>query len=178
MTKTTAEIKEMIKKYDIKDAGNGKLRCCNMELAKMEMGAIKAAKPEILAYFATERQALADKMAAEEKAFEAIPGIKEIKNIRNAWAAWHKEFNRRMDDELLSCVSKAAPEIKVADVEAKYPEAVFALKVDAERYGANYDIAVIAEKACQSIITGQPISEVKAAYDAEMEAFANRNMWD
>lgn len=178
MTKTTAEIKEMIKRYGIKEAGNGKIRCYNIELAKTGLDAIKAAKPEILAYFAAERQALADKMAAEEKAFEAIQGIKEIQNIRNAWAAWRREFNRGMDDELLSCVSTAAPEVKVADVEAKYPEAVFALKVDAERYAANYDIAAIAQKAYSAIVSGQPISEVKAIYDAEKKDFVNRNMWD
>jgi len=69
-------IEEMIRKYNIKDNGDGNLKVnipSGYKLTDAEINAIRSAKPEILAYFAdrkAEREAAAEARRAEREAID------------------------------------------------------------------------------------------------------------
>lgn len=62
--------------------------------------------------------------------FDSIPGVPELREIRQEWQQYNREFNAafgRGDGRF-----PAVPQVKESDVASKYPSAVFALQVEYE----------------------------------------------
>ena len=92
-----------------------------------------------------------DLKAREVTAFSTIPGM----------------------NELLQASPAEKPE-----VEAKYPDAVFALQTANSLFNHNRDLSVITQRAFFSILNGENISDVRFRYDREMSEYWKRHMWD
>ena len=171
---TKQEIAEMIAKYGIKDNRDGRIRVSNTKIVTDEIyKRIISVKPEILAYFADERA----ERERRRQTFEEIPGVKELRAARAEWEEWHADYDAAW--ERGEGRYPAAPQSDVAAIAAKYPAADFALMVEGKRlYSANYELGAIASKAYDALCSGEPYEQVKAAYDADKEAFVKRHIWD
>lgn len=173
---TKQEIETMIERYGMTRA-NDKIRMSkNLDEANKNLAAIKAAKQEILAYWDAEAEQRIAEQRKKDETFYSIPGVRELSEARNEWGKYYREFNEVM--ERGDCIFPAKPE---SDIEAleKNTLAVWALKTKKEAlYGTNYEISAIGKRAYDALRNGEDPEMVKAAYDAEKDAFVERHMWD
>lgn len=72
---------------------------------------------------------------------------------------------------------QAAPAEK-AEVEAKYPDAVFAVVIASSLFNHNRELSEITQKAYFSILNGENIASVRFAYDKATDEYWKRHMWD
>ena len=72
---------------------------------------------------------------------------------------------------------QAAPSEK-AEVEAKYPDAVFAVVIASSLFNHNRELSEITQKAYFSILNGENIASVRFAYDKATDEYWKRHMWD
>lgn len=89
--------------------------------------------------------------AREAAAFRAIPGMKEL--------------------------LQASPADK-AEIEAKYPDAVFAVTIAGSLFHHNRELSEINQKAYFSLLNGESIASVRFAYDRATDEYWKRHMWD
>lgn len=173
----TNDVKEMISYYKMWKTPDGNVRMRDhLEEAKANIEAIRAAKPAILAYWEAEAMELADRQARRELAFRSIPGVDEVSAARSAWAAYTRKFNLVTGHG--AGVLPNPPADRLEDVEAKYPDAVFALDVRTKSESGNWKIATIATDAYNALLDGHPVSEVRGRYGAEMAKFADTHLFD
>jgi len=72
---------------------------------------------------------------------------------------------------------QASPAQK-AEVEAQYPDAVFAVVIASSLFNHNRELSEITQKAYFSILNGENIASVRFAYDKAMDDYWKRHMWD
>ena len=65
-----------------------------------------------------------------------------------------------------------------AEVEAKYPDAVFAVVIASSLFNHNRELSEITQKAYFSILNGENIASVRFAYDKATDEYWKRHMWD
>lgn len=172
-----AEIQKTIEYYDLYDPKDGRLLIRkNFTKTQEELEKIKAAKPEILAYFAAERETFSAELRRKEETFRAIPGVKEVSEARAEWAEFWRKFNSAMDSE--SSILPVRPASNLKAIEAANPLAVWALKVASESTGCNFKIAEIAGRAYDALCAGENPEEVKATYDSEIAEYTQQHLWD
>ena len=88
------EIKAMVEQYNITDFRDGRIRVGNAKNITAEIKEkILAAKPEILAYFAQEREEAHKAYEKKMATFDSIPGVPELREIRQEWQQYNREFN-------------------------------------------------------------------------------------
>lgn len=92
-----------------------------------------------------------DIKAQEYKIFSTIPGMNEL--------------------------LQASPSEK-AELEAKYPDAVFAVVIASSLFNHNRELSEITQKAYFSILNGENIASVRFAYDKATDEYWKRHMWD
>lgn len=92
-----------------------------------------------------------DIKAQEHRVFSTIPGMTEL--------------------------LQASPAQK-AEVEAKYPDAVFAVVIASSIFNHNRELSELAQKAYFSILDGENIASVRFAYDKATDEYWKRHMWD
>ncbi len=83
--------------------------------------------------------------------FSAIPGMKEL-------------LQARQDT--------------VQELEAQYPDAVFAIQVANNLFDHNRELSLITQKAYFGILDGEDIATVRFRYDKETTEYWKRHMWD
>lgn len=71
----------------------------------------------------------------------------------------------------------AAPEC-VPALEAKYPDAAFALMVADNLFAGDREQNEIHQRAYTAILNGEPIPGVRFRYDYDLEAYLLNHMWD
>ena len=72
---------------------------------------------------------------------------------------------------------QASPAEKT-EVEAKYPDAVFADVIASSLFNHNRELSEITQKAYFSILNGENIASVRFAYDKATDEYWKRHMWD
>ena len=72
---------------------------------------------------------------------------------------------------------QASPAEK-AEVETKYPDAVFAVVIASSLFNHNRKLSEITQKAYFSILNGENIASVRLAYDKATDEYWKRHMWD
>ena len=72
---------------------------------------------------------------------------------------------------------QASPAQK-AEVEARYPDAVFAIVIASSLFNHNRELSEIIQKAYFSILNGENIASVRFAYDKATDEYWKRHMWD
>ncbi|MBQ8238359.1 MAG: hypothetical protein IJZ39_09465 [Oscillospiraceae bacterium] len=64
------------------------------------------------------------------------------------------------------------------DLQAKYPDAAFALRTANELFHHDRELSLITQRAYFSILEGENIASVRRRYNREMEAYVQNHMWD
>ena len=72
---------------------------------------------------------------------------------------------------------QASPAQK-AEVEAKFPDAVFAVVIASSLFNHNRELSEITQKAYFSILNGENIASVRFAYEKATDDYWKRHMWD
>ena len=72
---------------------------------------------------------------------------------------------------------QASPAQK-AEVEAQYPDAVFAVEIASSLFNHNRELSEITQKAYFSILNGDSISSVRFRYNRETDQYWKEHMWD
>ena len=92
-----------------------------------------------------------DIKAQEHRIFSTIPGMTEL--------------------------LQASPAEK-AEVETKYPDAVFAIVIASSLFNHNRELSEINQRAYFSILNGENIASVRFAYDRATDEYWKEHMWD
>lgn len=87
----------------------------------------------------------------ETAALRRIPGVRELLTANNA---------------------------QRSDLEKKYPDAVFALKILSNPFVPDRELGAIHMEAYSAILEGETISSVRYKYDRQMDAYVTRHNWD
>lgn len=88
----------------------------------------------------------------EKAVFDRIPGFRELR---------HAESEEQQ--HLL---------------QAKYPDAAFALMTAENLFCRDRELNAIHLKAYRSILDGEPIANVRYRYDYDLEMYLERHLWD
>ena len=88
----------------------------------------------------------------EKTVFDRIPGMRELR--------------------------QAAGEEQYSLLQAKYPDAAFALMTASNLFCKDRELNAIHLKAYQSILEGEPIANVRYRYDYDLEMYLERHLWD
>lgn len=174
------EVIELISKFGLKlGHKNGKpgIRITE-KVNQKQVDQIKALKDEIIGEL-QEREA-AHRAAAEEREakINAIEGLKELQKAISAEEDYHREFNRRMENEALSSFLPARPAVSSKDIRAKYPRAAAYIKAENWKWASNYAKSGAGEKALERIINGEDHEQVMADMESEWSAHCQERMWD
>ena len=92
-----------------------------------------------------------DIKAQEYRVFSTIPGMNEL--------------------------LQASPADK-AELEAKYPDAAFAVGIASSLFNPNRELSGITQKAYFSILSGENIAIVRFRYDRETDEYWKEHGWD
>lgn len=139
---------------------------------------LKATKPEVIAILKAETEAKENAYQDREKAIAGIEGLTELKKAINAERAYHKEFNRRMEDEGLSSFPPNLPKVKSSDIAAQYPRAAAYIKAEAWTMASNSAKYSAGKKALERIINGEDYTQVITDMDTEWSNYCNEHIWD
>ena len=175
----TAE--EMVKKYDIVDYGDGRIMMRNHYAVKKDnaMGEIKAMKSEIMAYLRAKAAETAAKKEMREAKIAAIDGLDEIKNAIYDMQAYHKAFNRMMDDEYNDGVNPPQkPQADIKFLEARYPRAAAYIQAENMSYAANDVKASAGKRAMECIINGGDYTAALADANKEWSDYCDKHLFD
>ncbi len=167
------EIKSLIDKYQLVMRNDGKIGTYAKVNKADFMRDVPPHKAEIIAYFKAEQQAIEDKCAREAANFNAIPGVLEIAEARRQGAEWRAAFNRMMEtgSSVMPAIKHKSP-AEMAELEAKYPMAVFALEAQYRAAATENDsLYTVWNATYQAIKDGKEITEVKADHDRRMSAY-------
>lgn len=171
------EIAAMIRKYNIVDNFDGRIRILNHHAVNEQIyNEIVAAKPEILAYLAEQREQIRAENKRKEDNFNAIPGVPELREARRQMAEYRRKFNQAFEQE--DGRFPTAPNVDDTKIAEQYPSAVFALQVENEMCRSNHELSGIAQRAYDSLREGENWEKVKKVYDDEKGRFVQRHIWD
>ena len=177
--------KELIKRYDIRDGEMmgkpGALFIARQDAVMRDrmLDEIKARKPEILAYFAAEREAKRDAKAEREAKIKAIEGLEDIQNAIADLAAWQREFNASFDGEYAvgGLGVRDYPHYDIDAMMQRYPQAAAYLRAKEYADKQNTELSIIGEKALNAVIDGNWQSAMEQM-DKDVDEFTRRHMWD
>ena len=94
----------------------------------------------------------------------------------------HQELLRQQE-AVFSCIPgmnalrHAAPE-SVLELEAKYPDAAFALMISDNLFVGDREQNELHQKAYTAILNGESITGARFKYDYDLESYLLRHMWD
>ena len=77
----------------------------------------------------------------------------------------------------MTSLLRARPD-ETAAMEARYPDAAFALRTANELFHHDRELSLITQRAYFSILDGENIASVRHRYNKEMDLYVQRHMWD
>lgn len=66
----------------------------------------------------------------------------------------------------------------ICELEARYPDAAFALRTANSLFVGDHEQNIIHQKAYSAILKGDSIADIRFRYDRDMDAYVQRHMWD
>ena len=67
---------------------------------------------------------------------------------------------------------------ELTEMEARYPDAAFALRTSNELFHHDRELSLITQRAYFSILEGESIASVRHRYNKEMDLYVQAHMWD
>ena len=77
----------------------------------------------------------------------------------------------------MTSLMKAHPSQRTA-LEARYPDAAFALRTANELFHHDRELSLINQRAYFSILEGENIASVRHRYNKDMSLYVENHMWD
>lgn len=175
------EIKALIDKWHLELRGEviGTSHTKGIDKAAF-MREVAPHKDEIKAYFKAKEKAESDLRAKRFETFQSIPGVAELSKARSQRAVWQREFNRMMEtgSSKMDDIEAPTPD-ELADLESRYPMAVFALEAQYRNaHTTNLDLYAIWHDTYNALCDGQDPEAVKAAHDKRMSEYTDAHIWD
>lgn len=172
-------VEELIKRYNVKDNGDGRIGIYNVKLATAEKAVeeIKSRKPEILAYYKAKRDAAEKEREERQMKIDAIEGLTELKKAIADWDKYHYQFNKCMESECPSGFPQK-PNVDIAELKLKYPKASAYLKAENWSFASHYKKSSLGEKALERIINGENYEEVINNMEKSWSDYCEEHMWD
>ena len=168
---TRTEIENIIKKYNISDNGNGTIQAKPFfKLTEADVAIIKAAKVEILAYWAeikVEKEERANKIAA-------IEGLEELRKANADWETYYDQLHNAIDRGDVRMPAK--PTSDTIALKAQYPRAAAYIKASNYSYASNYAKSTAGTKAIEKIINGENHETVITEMENEWKQAAHEAM--
>lgn len=166
-------VMQMVDTYKISLHGTDNMQIANGQKAIKDgmVDALKAAKPDIMAYL---QQQKADSEARKAK-IEAIEGLAELRDAIYAMAQYKEKMNKMFDSES-GVLAIAKPTPTPAEVSAKYPRAAAYIKAENWTYSENYKKSAIGKNALEAIINGGDHEEAIKAMEDTFDAACD--MWN
>lgn len=179
----TTGIKALIEKYGLFQMGDKvgarklNTKGISREQFVKECGPHKA---EIIAYFESEKKAKEELWAKQKATFNAIPGVPEVRQARKQREEWLRELNRMIEEGNGRMPQFKAPtQEELAQLEARYPIACFALQAEDRAYTTvNAELSAIWKDTYNALCDGQDPETVKAAHNKRMAEYAAAHIWD
>lgn len=173
-------VENMIKEYGITlDIDGSRIYLGNVRQSDAKtIELIKNNKSAIVDLLKSKKAAEDAKCEARQAKVNAIEGLSEIKNAISAWNKYHREFNRRMENEYLSSSLPAVPQANVAELKTQYPKANAFLMAESYSFANNSTKANAGKKALEAIISGKSYKKAIATMEREWSEYAEANMWN
>lgn len=172
-------VKELVTRYGLEDANDGRLRVRFAELVKKEkmLDELKARKDEILAYCKAEREAAEKAKADRQNKINAIEGLDELKKAVAEWDEYHEQFNRCLENENTTRYPHK-PQVDIDELRAKYPRASAYLMAENWSYASHHEKSSLGDKALEQIINGADYNEVINNMKTAWTDYCNKRLWD
>lgn len=173
------KIKALIKRYGVKIHKDGIHLAMSQFVTKNpeDKDYIISHKTEIMDYLKAEAEA--KQKAAEERQAKiaAIEGLDLLEKTINAWAIYHDEFNRFIENDAIG-KPPVKPANTIEEVKSLYPRAAAYVKADVFYSAEHYAKSSAGKKALDSIINGNDYN--KAIFDMEKEwsEYCEAHIWD
>lgn len=172
----------LIKRYGVAESGNGMISASNADAAQQDgmekvVAEIKARKPEILAWFQSQR----DAQAARQARIDAIPGLTKLRAAYAERAEYRRRFNRSFDGDYAVGGMGVGPRPTV-DMEAlkrMYPVAAAYLIAEDKYNSENFRISGIGWDVMEMIIASpRKYAAAMAMGNARMREYLGARMYD
>ena len=171
-------VQELIRKCELKDAGNGMISSTNPKVAKKHIDEIKARKAEILACIQNERAAAETARKEYQAKIDGIEGLKALRAALGAAEGYQRAFTRMMEDEHNDGINPPTkPVTNPADLKDRYPRAAAYLKAEAWECAAHFAKSGAGRRAKERIINGEDCATVLAEMETEWEAHCKEEAW-
>ncbi|MEG0757317.1 MAG: hypothetical protein RR505_02830 [Raoultibacter sp.] len=158
------DAKAMIEKYHITLVGKDRLHAVlPNDVTDAETEAIKAAKPEVLAYFEVQ--------AKREARVAAITGLAEMREYKRAINAWHHRHQHALENEDYAAFGPA-PE------RPSYPEAEAYLALESMSFSGNSSKAIAGEKGIEAVKDGMHPSAALEVAEKEWSDYCAQSAWN
>lgn len=146
---------------------------------ELKAGMWKAEVEEIRLHLQNEEEAKQAAANARQEKIDAIEGLREIHDAKEAWSRYHDAFNRMMEDQDNDgACPPTRPTVSVEELNAKYPRAAAYIKAENYSCAANYAKSSAGRKALEKIINGEDYAQAIADMEAEWSAYCDAHIWD
>ena len=146
---------------------------------ELKAGMWKAEVNEIRMHLQSEEAAKQAAAKSRQEKINAIDGLQEIYDARNAWSRYRKNFRRMMDDQDNDGARPPVqPTANIDALNTKYPRAAAYVKAEDYSYAANYAKSSAGRKALEKIINGEDYAQAIADMEAEWSAYCEAHIWD
>lgn len=186
------EIEEMIQRHKIaletkydretrKDVPTGRLRLDGTTLkTTADKDAIRAAKPEIIAYFMAEREAAERELRERQAKVDAIEGLQEIRDAMAAVAKWHQAFQASFEGEgaVGGLGVGKKPTVNIQELKNKYPRAAAYLLAEDWSFAANFVKSSAGSTALEEIINGEDYNAAIDEMQKKWSEHCKEHIWD
>lgn len=136
-----------------------------------------ARKDEVLEYLKTEKAKKEEERKAKDPE-NVIAGLRVLKEAIAKLENYYYLREKRFEDERLSSLPIAKPNVDLDALKAKYPRAAAFLKAEAWSYASHYAKAAAGSRACKRILAGEDYEKVIADMDKEWSDYVNEHMWE
>lgn len=142
-----------------------------------EITMLKSAKPEIMEELKRrEAEKVALESAEAEKIRNNIPGLEELKNIRNSWEIFYDKRSASIENSGFNYPTE--PSMKLSVASSKYPVAAAYLKAQSYADASNFNKYSAGKKAVTAIENGEDYTKVIEEMESNWSKAAHASVWN
>lgn len=146
---------------------------------ELKVGMWKAEVEEIRLHLQNEEASKQAAANARQEKINAIEGLQEIYDAKEAWSRYRNAFERMMEDQDNDgAFPPMRPTVNVEELNTKYPRAAAYIKAENYSCAANYAKSSAGRTALEKIINGEDYVQAIADMEAEWSAYCDAHVWD
>ena len=134
-------------------------------------------KEEVLEFLKTQKARKEEERKAKDPE-NVIAGLRVLKEAIAKLENYYYLREKRFEDERLSSLPIAKPNVDLDALKARYPRAAAYLKANAWSCASHYAKAAAGRRACERILAGEDYEVVLAEMEEEWSDYVNEHMWE